>query len=151
MASIDQIVTELADRDAIRELPQRYCDCVWRGDVEGIVNLFTDDGEFTILGGQRENKTVGRPNLLKSYKEGLANLNPRPYIHNHVIELKGNGRASGRCYVELRTAADNMNWIGTGFYHDEYAKVGDVWKFHSRRFQQVHMENRPAPKAPAQH
>jgi hypothetical protein len=31
----EQIVTELADREAIRELPQRYCDCVWRGDVDG--------------------------------------------------------------------------------------------------------------------
>jgi len=34
--STEQIVTELADRDAIHELPQRYCDCVWRDDVEGI-------------------------------------------------------------------------------------------------------------------
>jgi hypothetical protein len=140
--SIEQMATELADREAIRELPQRYCDCVWRGDVEGIVSLFTEDGEFTILGHQRENKTVGRSNLLKSYREGLASLTPRPYIHNHVIELKGGGRASGRCYVELRNASDKMAWVGTGFYNDEYVKVGEDWKFQSRRFQQVHMEPR---------
>jgi len=42
--SIDQIVTELADREAIRELPLRYCDCVWRGDMTGIVDLFAADG-----------------------------------------------------------------------------------------------------------
>jgi len=140
--SVEQIATELADREAIRELPQRYCDCVWRGDVQGIVDLFTEDGEFTILGRQRENKTVGRSNLLKSYGEGLANLTPRPYIHNHVIEFQGVGQASGRCYVELRNASNNMAWIGTGFYNDEYVKVGDQWKFKSRRFQQVYMERR---------
>jgi hypothetical protein len=149
--SVEQLAAELADREAIRELPQRYCDCVWRGDVEGIVNLFSDDGEFTIIGNKNENKTVGRANLLKSNKEGLANLTPRPYIHNHVIELKGSGQASGRCYVELRNASDNMAWLGTGFYNDEYVKVGDHRRFKSRRFQQVHMEQR-APKAtPAQH
>jgi hypothetical protein len=138
--SIEQTAAELADREAIRELPQRYCDCVWRGDVEGIVSLFIEDGEFTIMGNQRENQTVGRANLLKSYREGLANLTPRPYIHNHVIELKGGGRASGRCYVELRKASDNMSWLGTGFYNDEYVKVGDAWKFQSRRFQQAYIE-----------
>ena len=111
--------------------------------------LFTEDGEFTILGRQRENKTVGRANLLKSYKEGLASLTPRPYIHNHVIDLKGNAQASGRCYVELRNASDNMAWLGPGFYNDEYVKVGDQWKFKARRFQQTHMENRQA-KSPAQ-
>src|SRR5438270_12107361 len=94
--TIDQIAGELADREAIRELPQRYCDCVWRGGAEGLVNLFTEDREFTFLGRQRENKTLGRANLLKSYKERLASLTPRPYIHNHVIDLKGNAQSSGR-------------------------------------------------------
>ncbi len=138
--SIEQLVAELADREAIRELPHRYCDCVWRGDVEGIVNLFSEDGEFTIIGSKRENKTVGRANLLRTYGEGLANLTPRPYIHNHVVALKSNEQASGRCYVELRNASDNMAWLGTGFYDDEYVKVGDSWKFRSRRFQQIRIQ-----------
>jgi SnoaL-like domain len=142
--SVEQTVTELADRDAIRELPQRYCDCVWRGDVDGIVNLFAEDGEFTIIGPKRENKNKGRAELLKSYKEGFASLTPRPYIHNHVVELKGGGRASGRCYVELRDASNNMGWLGTGFYNDEYVKVGDEWKFQARRVQLVHGEGRMA-------
>jgi SnoaL-like domain len=146
--SVEQIATELADREAIRELPQRYCDCVWRGDIEGIVSLFTEDGNFTVIGANRENSTTGRANLLKSYAEGLKTLTPRPYIHNHVVELKGGGHASGRCYVELRDASNNMAWLGTGFYHDEYSKVGDQWKFQVRRFQQVHMEPRPAKAAP---
>ena len=140
--SIDQIVTELADREAIRELPQRYCDCVWRNDVEGIANLFTEDGSFSIAARNSENTTTGRANLLKMYKDGLASLTPRPYIHNHVVELKGGGHATGRCYVELRDAGNDMNWIGTGFYNDDYTKVGDEWKFQSRRFKAVRLDQR---------
>jgi hypothetical protein len=136
----EQIVTELADRDAIRELPQRYCDCVWRGDVDGLVGLFADDGVFTMIGNNKETTNKGRAELQKTYKAGLASLTPRPYIHNHVIELTGNGRATGRCYVELRDASNNLSWLGTGYYNDEYIKVGDTWKFQSRRAQMVHME-----------
>jgi ketosteroid isomerase-like protein len=84
----EQIVTELAARDAIRELPQRYCDCVWRDDVEGIVNLYADNGVFTVIGSDREITNRGRAELLKTYKAGVE-LSPRPYIHNHVIELTG--------------------------------------------------------------
>jgi len=138
--STEQIATELADREAIRELPLKYCDCVWRGDVEGITNLFAENGTFTMPGRKGEHTWSGGAELLKSYKDGLAALTPRPYIHNHVVDLKGGGRASGRCYVELRDASNNLSWLGTGYYHDEYVNVGDTWKFQSRRAQMVHME-----------
>jgi SnoaL-like domain len=140
--SIEQLVTELADRESIRDLPQRYCDCVWRGDVDGIANLFAENGSFSIDANNSENTTSGRANLHKMYKEALASVTPRPYIHNHVVELQGGGRATGRCYVELRDASNNMNWIGTGYYHDDYAKVGDEWKFQTRRFKAVRFDQR---------
>lgn len=138
--SIEQTITELADRDQIRELPQRYCDCVWRGDVDGLVKLFAADGAFTIIANNRESTNKGHAELQKTYAAGLKNLTPRPYIHNHVIDLTGDGTATGRCYVELRDASNNLSWLGTGYYHDEYVKVGDTWKFKSRRAQMVHME-----------
>jgi len=140
--NIDQIVAELADRESIRDLPQRYCDCVWRTDIEGIADLFTEDGSFSIAASNSETTTTGRANLLKMYKEALASVTPRPYIHNHVIELTGGGRATGRCYVELRDASNDMNWIGTGFYHDDYTKVGDQWKFQTRRFKAMRLDQR---------
>src|SRR5216684_4480566 len=137
--SVEQTVAELADRDAIRELPQRYCDCVWRGDIAGLVDLFTDDGAFIVVGRKRENKTAGRAELLRVYSTLTAgDVLPRPYIHNHVVDLKGGGRAAGRCYVELRNAKKNFEWTGTGFYEDEYAKAGDQWKFKSRTFHMSH-------------
>ncbi len=55
---------------------------------------------------------------------GLKGMKPRPYIHNHAIELRGKGRATGTVYVELRSPAVNWEWIGTGYYDDDYEKVG---------------------------
>ncbi len=134
MKTADEIIQELSDREAIRDLPVRYCDCVWRGDLEGLVNLFSENGVFTVKGREREATTRGRPELRKMYETALTDLTPRPYIHNHVVDLRGKNKASGRCYVELRNAAKQMEWIGTGFYEDEYEKVGDSWKFATRRF-----------------
>jgi hypothetical protein len=143
--SIEQIVSELADRDAIRELPIKYCDCVWRNDVAGIVDLFANDGAFITKGRKREHRAQGRDALLKLYGSLTSgDVTPRPYIHNHVVELKGSGQASGRCYVEIRDAKKNFQWGGSGFYEDEYVKLGDGWKFKSRTFQAAHMEQMPA-------
>jgi SnoaL-like domain len=130
--SLENSIIELADREAIRELPQRYCDCVWRGDVAGIINLYAENGTFAVKGAGRDRAVTGRADLTKAYEHDLTSIKPRPYIHNHVIELKGNGRASGRCYVEVRDASKNWEMLGTGYYNDEYVKVGDEWKFQSR-------------------
>lgn len=143
--NIEQIVLELADRDAIRDLPIKYCDCVWRNDVTGIVDLFADDGAFITKGRKREHRAEGRSALLKLYGGLTAgDMTPRPYIHNHVVDLKGSGQAVGRCYVELRDAKKDFHWAGSGFYEDEYVKLGDGWKFKSRTFHAAHMEQMPA-------
>ncbi|MGH7914787.1 MAG: nuclear transport factor 2 family protein [Candidatus Binataceae bacterium] len=158
MKTVEETLAELVDREEIRDLPVRYCDCVWRGDVAGIVDLFSADGSFTVKTPDRENVNKGREALLKTYAEGLRNLTPRPYIHNHVVELGYYGRATGRCYVELRNASRDMEWIGTGHYLDEYVKVGDHWKFASRYFTAVRFDAgptkasaaaKPSRKAPA--
>jgi len=142
--SIEQLANELADREGIRELPLKYCDCVWRNDMIGIVDLFASDGEFITKGFKREHRATGREGLLKLYG-GLTQgeLSPRPYIHNHVIDPAGAGRASGRCYVELRNFNKNMEWVGSGYYEDEYVKVGDDWKFKSRTFRTAYMSVNP--------
>lgn len=48
MKTTDELVRELADREAIRDLPIRYCDCISRNDLEGVVSLFIEDGSFVV-------------------------------------------------------------------------------------------------------
>jgi hypothetical protein len=145
MKSKDELLTELADREAIRELPVRYCDCVWRGDLAGLVELFSEDGAFTVKGRERSVTQKGRAELRKMYSEALGDLSPRPYIHNHVVDLAGPNKATGRCYVELRSFKRNMEWIGSGYYEDEYVKTAEGWKFGARSFVRVG----PMPEGPA--
>jgi hypothetical protein len=149
MKTSEEILTELSDREAIRDLPVRYCDCVWQGNLEAMLDLFAANAAFISKGRQREAVSRGRDELRAMYQKALGDFTPRPYIHNHVVDLRGKTKATGRCYVELRSASRNMEWIGTGFYEDEYVKEGEQWKFASRKFTSFAMQPAPASNEPA--
>jgi uncharacterized protein (TIGR02246 family) len=108
MADLETQMQEVIDREAIRNLPLQYCHCVWQKDLDGYANLFTEDGSFTIdnpdLPGAQ-----GRDNLRKMIASGLDDIQPRPFIHNHVIELTGPDSATGTCYVEVHMNRDRVD------------------------------------------
>ena len=130
----DEIVREVAAREAIRDLSALYCDCIWRKDVDGLVSLFTENGTFVVEGLEVEAISRGRAQLRKVYEKALDELDPRLFVHSQIIDLLGANRATGRCYVELFSAKYGMERVGLGYYEDEYAKIGDKWKFSSRRY-----------------
>lgn len=128
--STEEIVRELADREAIRDLARRYAHYVWTGNVEAIGQLFTEDCEMDA--GPDRPVMRGRQALIDSYKEILIPGAFQPFVHNHVIDLQGD-RATGVCYLDLRSVQDGRSMIGAGHYEDEYVRVGGEWKFRSRR------------------
>jgi ketosteroid isomerase-like protein len=133
MKTTEELVRELADREAIRNLPIRYCDCICRNDLEGLMSLFTDDAAFSVKDPENRVVTRGRSDLKKMYENLVKEARPRPFTHTHVVELRGTNRATGRCYVEMRSAKIDLEWMGSGYYEDDYTKVGEEWKFASRR------------------
>jgi hypothetical protein len=142
----------LFDREAIRDLPLRYCDYVWRNDIDGLVQMFAKDGEFIIAADGKETGAKGQAELREIYEQGLA-IEPRPFIHNHVIELLSDKKARGRCYLDLRSAKHNMDIIGAGHYADTYVKVKGEWKFQRRHFTALRFDvdpvATPQPAKPA--
>ena len=136
--STDQLLQEMLDREAIRDLPILYCHHVWKSDVKGMVDLFTEDGSICINDGTIPD-TQGREDLLTMYEKALNDLAPRPFIHNHVVKLEGPDKASGTCYVEIRGITDGKSIIGAGYYDDEYRKVDGEWKFLSRDVNMYYM------------
>ena len=133
MKPTEELVRELVDREAIRDLSNRYCDCLYRHDLDGLVTLFTQDASFVVKDAEAEVATRGRAKLKKMFARLVSDTNPRPLIHAQVVELRSTDSASGRCYVELRTNTVQVEEAGSGYYEDEYAKIGADWKFASRR------------------
>ena len=130
--SVEAQMQEVIDREAIRNLPLQYCHCVWQQDLDGYVNLFTEDGSFStddpsLPGAQ------GQEGLRKMISSGLDEMKPRPFIHNHVIELLDSNQAKGTCYVEVHMNREGKKWEMKGLYNDDYAKIDGEWKFKSRR------------------
>ena len=137
----DELKALLA-REAIRDLPVRYCDCVWRDDIDGIVALFADDGSFTAELGDRTVTFSGHDDLRRMFSGGLG-IQPRPFIHNHVVELLGDNFARGRAYLALHSLKQNFDFIGAGYYNDEYIEMPRGWCFQSRHFVALRMDDVP--------
>ncbi len=123
-------VEEMADREAIRELPLRYCDAVWRQDADAVAELYTKDGAFDAGVGTGE--VQGRDAIRQYLADTLPGGRPLPFIHNHVFDIEGD-RARGRCSVEIRMTVDGERRTGVGFYEDEYLRDAGRWRFRARR------------------
>ena len=132
MKTTAELVSELVDREAIRDLPVRYCDCLWRKDVDGLLGLFTGDATFIVKGIEVEAISRGRVELKKMHEKALAETTPRLFIHNQIVNLLDGDRATGRCSVEVYNVRITMEWIGIGYFEDEYAKVDNQWKIAAR-------------------
>jgi len=127
---LEAIVRELADKEAIRDLARRYADLVWQKRVAEVVDLFADDG---VMDSGLEPPIVGREALLDAFERMIGgDADFQPFVHNHVVDLDGD-RAGGRAYIDLRSTVDGQSMIGSGYYEDGYVRVGEQWKFQSRK------------------
>jgi len=98
------------------------------------VSLLTEDGTFKAEGLEVESIARGHAELRKVYAMAIARLDTRLFIQNQLVDLLGEDRAKGRCYVEVYSANIGMQRLGFGCCEVEYAKSGDQWKFASRRY-----------------
>lgn len=133
MKTTDELVREIADREAIRDLAVRYCDCLWRKDVDGLVSIFTDSATYVMKGVEVEAVSHGREAIRRMHEKALAETTPRLFVHNQIVNLLDGGRATSRCSVEVYNRGLTMDRIGIGYFEDEHVKVGDEWKFAMRR------------------
>jgi len=125
----------LLDLEAIRELVHHYAHCVWRKDVSGAIDLFTEDGVMDM--GDRP-AIRGRAALRESYEAAFAGGEFLPYVHNHLIDLAEN-HASGTCLLDLRATLEGRSMVGSGYYEDRYVRQASAWKFQSRKLTMVHL------------
>lgn len=131
-------VEELLEIEAIRKLRVLYSHHFDGQNLDGLVDLFTDDAvcEF---GPDYGGDWVGKPRIRANYATYLQNEGP-PFgvmhaVTNHNVRLVDATTALGRAYLlDLRTTEGVENpLILFGVYDDLYRKVNGEWKIHRTR------------------
>lgn len=125
----------LEAKDSIRELAARYCHAVAAGDLDGLLELFAETAYIEVSIEDEEGrygKVEGKPAMRDFYSDMVA-LRPKPYIHNHCVEVNG-ARATGKCAVEIRGLAKEYTNPNGGYYLDAYINEGGTWKFENRTY-----------------
>ncbi len=107
---------------------------MWRKDVAGAVELFTEDGVMDT--GDRP-PIRGRAALRAEYQKMIGGPDFHPFVHNHIVDLHGD-TATGVCYLDLRATVDGTSMIGAGHYDDEYVRSDGTWRFRSRTLRLTH-------------
>lgn len=127
--SSNELLQELLDREAIRDLARLYAHHVWRRDIEAIAELFAEDG---IMDTPDLPPLVGRDGILEAYTKMLNDDTFHPFVHNHVIEIDGDS-ATGTCYLDLRCKVNGRDLLSSGWYDDQYQRIDGEWKFRRRK------------------
>lgn len=130
--SREQLIEEALAKDEIRDLAILYCEGAWNDDAELTSQLFTDDCVFEIAS-DPPTRINGREALRRHLAQTRPAGTPRPLVHNHVIEFRPDGSATGWSVIEARSPREAMRSIGIGQYVDDYVKVGGRWRIRSRK------------------
>ena len=125
-------MTSLAEAQAgVRELHARYTDAVWRQDFDAFAGCFTEGGEWRISG----RIFRGRQDIRDGIAVILSRFNGVLITFRNPILTVGEGRASGRTYIDERCAWKNGDTnISVGCYYEHFVEEGDRWLFEWRLF-----------------
>ncbi|NNN28855.1 SnoaL-like domain-containing protein [Streptomyces sp. S3(2020)] len=106
----------------IQQLLARYAVTITRGDIDGLLTVFTPDGTYSAFGDTYP--LAEFPALVAAAPKGLF-LTGTP-----VIEESDNGTAKGTqplCFVDHAT-----HDMRIGYYDDTYLRTPDGWRLRTR-------------------
>lgn len=128
-------LAELTARELIRDLVARYAHAADRGRFDEVAALFADDGTLELPDGR---SLVG-PAAIRAFlgdtgerlrAPAAAPVVLRHHVSSHRIVLEGPDAADGWAYLLVMSPRGPDHW---GRYADRYVRVGDEWRFASRR------------------
>jgi hypothetical protein len=148
--SADQLVPQLADRLAIRELVDAYAYCADRRDADGQMALFTEDTDFLVYMDSRDPSPTQH---LRS-RGALAPVFDELNIYETTMHFNGQStavldgdHASGVTYclahhVKVDGSARSL-MIAAIRYLDSFVKQDGTWLFGQRKLMVDWTETRP--------
>lgn len=125
----------VAAEAGIRDLHQRYTDATWRKDFDAFAACFAEDAEWRISGMALK----GREEIRDTIAKILSRFNRVLISFRTPILEVGEGRASGRTYIDERCAWLNGDTnISMGIYYEHFVERDGRWLFDWRLFQMLY-------------
>lgn len=126
-------IRRLEDRDALRELVGRYGFVIDNRDIEGLADLFTEDGVLQSQDGIMNAR--GRAAIVEMYKGRFAALGPTfHFTHDHAIRFDEHDpdAASGIIASHAEVTRNGETMLAAIRYHDRYRRDAGTWRFAGR-------------------
>lgn len=143
-ADIEAAVWELTQRQAVEGVLLDYCQFVDALDIEGVSNLFAEDGQMDLGLGR---VWQGRAEILKNMSGRLEQdyTHTSHHLSNIRIVFDGRERASASSYVFAwhRQSSDGRERKLFGRYFDDLVMTGEGWKIKRRRLRMAGHDGYP--------
>ena len=129
--SLEDRLTEVEDRIAIRELTARYNFATDDRDLKTVAGLFTENGSFGSKDGLM--RASGREAVLKTIESRFNVLGPtNHFAHDHAIWFEGATRARGLLSIHAEMWRKEQPMITALRYDDVYERSRGLWYFSER-------------------
>lgn len=132
--TLEQRIARLEARAEINDLVARYGLTVDDRDLDGLADLFTEDGAFRSKDGVLDAR--GRAAVIEQYRERFAALGPcNHFTHDKIIAFDDDdpGRATGIVTSHAEVWRNGQAMLTALRYQDEYRRGADgKWRFADR-------------------
>jgi ketosteroid isomerase-like protein len=125
----------MSDVEAVTALIHEYARRLDAGDLDGVAKLFEhaelrSTRDERVRRGAEEARTLYEPVML--YDDGT----PRTLhqLTNVTVDVAGDTASARTYFTVLQVTGQGLHPILAGEYQDTFARVDDIWRFHSRVF-----------------
>lgn len=132
--SVEQRLTEIEDREAIREVFANYCYGLDKRDETVFMSLWSEDGAYDV-----GEQWGGRSEGIEKVRELIHNIwavmpKSSHYTTNTVVNLIDASHAEGRSDVWATCSSpDGTPMINSASYQDKLIKLEGNWKITERK------------------
>ncbi|MEM1434475.1 MAG: nuclear transport factor 2 family protein [Pseudomonadota bacterium] len=128
----------LADELAIRALVERYGDAVMRFDGAAWADCWAENASWTLPGAPA---VTGRDNILAAWQGAMAAFDFVGFFGNFgPIQIDGDTAKATLYQQETLIGKDGSKRRIIGRYEDEHVRQGTVWRFSSRNYAVLNVE-----------
>lgn len=126
---------------AIRGVIDSYSNAVSRRDWALLSSLFAEDAIWSTRGTGTDRDIDGRDKIVETISGALKAL---PVLlsmpSGHFIEVDGDRAKASTVMMERVVIDKDRGKVQYGIYHDTLARTGGTWKFQTRVFHTIHVD-----------